>query len=73
MTPPATPAPGLSLSGALTPFASGVLTGTITGLDIDSQNANSDNFTYYIVDATKILAIETDAQQLTLVDFELQQ
>jgi hypothetical protein len=50
MTPPATPAPGLSLSGALTPFASGVLTGTITGLDIDSQNANSDNFTYYIVD-----------------------
>ena len=73
MTPPATPTPGLSLSGALTPFANGVLTGTITGLDIDSQNANSDNFTYYIVDATKLLAIETDAQQLTLVDFELQQ
>src|SRR3984957_10340870 len=73
MTPPATPTPGFSFSDSLTPFSSCFLTGTFTGLDIDSQNANSDNFTYYIVDATKILAIETDAQQLTLVDFELQQ
>ena len=52
MTPPATPTPGLSVSGAFTPFASGVFTGTITGLDIDTQNAMH-NFTYYIVDTTK--------------------
>lgn len=73
MTPPATPTPGLSVSGASTAFAAGVLTGTITGLDIDSQNANTDNFSYYIVDATKVVAIETDANQLMLIYFELQQ
>jgi hypothetical protein len=72
-TPPATPTPGLSVSGAFTPFASGVFTGTITGLDIDSQNANTDNFTYYIVDTTRVVAIETDTNQLTLIYFELQQ
>ena len=70
-TPQATPTPGLSVSGAFTPVASGIFTGTITGLDIDSQNAN-DNFTYYIVDTTRILAIETDTKQLTLIYFELQ-
>jgi len=71
-TPLATPTPGLSASGAFTPFASGIFTGTITGLDIDSS-ANVDNFTYYIVDKTRALAIETDTNQLTLIDFELQQ
>jgi len=69
----ATPTPGLSVSGTFSPFASGIFTGTITGLDIDSNNANVDNFTYYIVDKTRILAIETDANQLTLINFELQQ
>ena len=71
-TPLATPTPGLSVSGAFTPVASGIFTGTITGLDIDS-NANVDNFTYYIVDKTRALAIETDTNQLTLIYFELQQ
>lgn len=69
----ATPTPGLSVSGVFTPFASGIFTATITGLDIDSQNANVDNFTYYIVDTTRVLAIETDTNQLTLIYFELQQ
>ena len=72
-TPPATPTPGLSVSGAFSPVASGIFTGTITGLDIDSNNANVDNFTYYIVDTTRILAIETDTNQLTLIYFELQE
>lgn len=72
-TPLATPAPGLSVSGAFSPFASNVFTGTISGLDIDSKNANVDNFTYYIVDTTRVLAIETDTNQLTLIYFELQQ
>jgi hypothetical protein len=71
-TPLATPTPGLSVSGAFSPVASGIFTGTITGLDIDS-NANVDNFTYYIVDKTRVLAIETDTNQLTLIYFELQQ
>jgi len=71
-TPQATPTPGLSVSGAFTPVASGIFTGTITGLDIDSHNANIDNFTYYIVDTTRVLAIETDTNQLTLIYFELQ-
>ena len=71
-TPLATPTPGLSVSGAFTPFASGIFTGTITGLDIDSS-ANVDNFTYYVVDKTRVLAIETDTNQLTLIYFELQQ
>ena len=68
-----TPTPGLLVSGAFSPVASGIFTGTITGLDIDSNNANVDNFTYYIVDTTRALAIETDTKQLTLIYFELQE
>jgi hypothetical protein len=72
MIPPGSPLSGLTISGAFTANASGVFTGTITGLDIDTP-ANIDAFTYYIVDTTRVLAIETDPNQLSLVNFELQQ
>jgi hypothetical protein len=71
LTPPAAPLPGLTVSGAFTANSSGVFTGTITGLDIDTAT-NGDAFTYYIVDTTRVLAIETDANQLSIVSFELQ-
>ena len=62
----------MSVSGAFTADASGVFTGTITGLDIDTP-ANVDAFTYYVIDPTKVVAIETDGNQLTIVKFALQQ
>jgi hypothetical protein len=68
---PPTPTPAISVSGTFAPFASDVLTGTVTGLEVLPQNANVPTFTYYIVDATKVLAIETDTNQLTLISFEL--
>jgi hypothetical protein len=62
----------LTVSGAFTANANGVFTGTITGLDVNSPT-NNDAFTYYIIDTTKVVAIETDSNQLTLVYFEIQQ
>ena len=50
---------------------SGVFTGTITGLEIDTP-ANNDAFTFYMVDATRALAIETDPNQLTTIKLALQ-
>ena len=52
--------------------ASGFLTGTMTGLDA-TTSTNQDAFTYYLIDTTKVVAIETDPNQLTLGYFELQQ
>lgn len=52
--------------------ASGFLTGTMTGLDA-TTSTNQDAFTYYVIDPTKVVAIETDPNQLTLGYFELQQ
>lgn len=71
ITPPAAQTPGVSVSGAFTANASGVFTGTITGFDIDTP-ANSDAFTYYIIDTTRAVAIETDPNQLTFIKFALQ-
>jgi hypothetical protein len=71
MTPPGTQTPGGSTSGAFTADASGVFAGTITGLDIDTP-ANNDAFTFYMIDTTRAVAIETDANQLTLIKFALQ-
>lgn len=50
---------------------SGVYTGTMTGLD--TSFGTTDNFAYYVVDPTKAVTIQTDANQLTLGYFELQQ
>lgn len=50
--------------------ASGILTGTITGLDLGGLQ---DSYAYYLVDTTKVVAIETDPNQMTLGYFELQQ
>jgi hypothetical protein len=71
MTPPGTQTPGVSVSGAFSANASGVFTGTITGFDIDNPT-NNDAFTFYMVDTTRTLAIETDPNQLTTIKFALQ-
>jgi len=66
------PVVNLPLSGAFTASASGVFTGTITGVDSVSA-ATADHFTYYVVDGTEVVAIQNDADQLSLGYFELQQ
>ncbi|MGA8436617.1 MAG: hypothetical protein WB762_04645 [Candidatus Sulfotelmatobacter sp.] len=59
--------PDLTLSGAFTPVANGVFTGTITGLDVGTA-ASADSFSLYLIDpAGDGIAIETDTQQLTLL------
>jgi hypothetical protein len=56
----------LNVSGTFTPAASGVFTGSITGLDVTTP-ANSGQFTFYLIDSTgDSIAIETDSNQLTL-------
>jgi hypothetical protein len=66
------PVVNLPLSGAFTASASGVFTGTITGVDSVSA-VTADNFTYYVADGTEVVAIQNDADQLSLGYFELQQ
>ena len=61
-----------AISGSLTPASNGVFTGTLTGLDPASRTATN-NFTFYLVDNTRAVAIETDNTQLTLGYLELQQ
>ncbi|MGB8730176.1 MAG: hypothetical protein WCC99_02935 [Candidatus Sulfotelmatobacter sp.] len=59
--------PGLTLSGAFTPLANAVFTGTITGLDVGTAT-NADSFSLYLIDPTGDgIAIETDTHQLTLL------
>jgi hypothetical protein len=65
------PTTDVLLTGTFAANPNGVFTGTISG--ISSIDAPSDNFTYYLVDTTQVLAIETDTDQLTLGYFELQQ
>ena len=66
------PTPDLVMSGAFnTTPASGVFTGYIVGLDVTTAT-NEDGFTFYMVDSTKAVAIETDPNQLTLGYFRLQ-
>jgi hypothetical protein len=60
----------VTFTGAFSADPSGVFTGTITGLDIIP--ANQDIFSYYLIDATAGVAIETDANQLTLGLFNLE-
>jgi hypothetical protein len=68
----AVPAANLPVSGAFTAPSGGVSSGagnTITGIDVTAAG-NSDAFTYYVVDANRVVAIETDLNQLSLVFFE---
>jgi hypothetical protein len=67
--------PNKSLNGTFTSHSDGVFTGTITGLDVTSCNllqsgengCTVDKFDYYLIDANgDSIAIETDANQLTL-------
>jgi hypothetical protein len=68
----ASPASSVPLIGTFTANADGIFIGTISGLDI-TKATNQDSFIYYLIDATKGVAIETDPNQLTLGYFELQQ
>jgi hypothetical protein len=63
--------PALPVSGTYAVDASGLFfSGNLTGLDVTTA-ANADTFVYYPIDSTKIVAIETDANQLTLGGFVL--
>jgi hypothetical protein len=66
------PVSDLPLSGTFAAGANGVFTGSITGID-STAVATADNFTYYLVDTTRVVAIENDTDQLTLGYFVLQQ
>jgi len=59
----------LTVSGSFAANSNGVFTGNITGLDVSSPT-NNDAFTYYVIDTTKVVAIQTDNNQLTLAYFE---
>jgi hypothetical protein len=60
------------VSGTFAANANGIFTGSITGIDSTSA-ATADSFTYYLVDGTQAVAIETDTNQLTLGYVVLQQ
>jgi len=70
----ATPTAALVLAGTYAADAGGLGTFTdgMTGLDVDTP-ANADKFSYYLIDTTRVMAIENDTNQLTLGYFELQQ
>ena len=61
-----------ALAGGFTPDASGVFTGTLSGLDAASR-ATVNSMTFYLVDNSRAVAIETDNSQLTLGFMQLQQ
>jgi hypothetical protein len=65
-------APDDLLAGTFTANTSGVFTGSVQGISTTS-GSTQDGFTYYLVDPTKAVAIESDTDQLTLGLFELQQ
>jgi hypothetical protein len=60
------------IAGSFSANANGIFTGTIQGISTTS-GSTADNFTYYLVDTTKAVAIENDNDQLTLGVFQLQQ
>jgi hypothetical protein len=83
---PTPPGPTLTAEPVSGTFASangaGVSSGIVTGIDVtDCQVYNAttttgcsaDAFTYYLVNASTAVGIESDANQLTLIRFELQQ
>jgi hypothetical protein len=60
------------VAGSITVDSNGIFTGTLSGLDAGSYK-NSDNFTFFLIDNTRALMIETDTTQQTLGFLELQQ
>jgi hypothetical protein len=62
----------IPVSGSFAVGSNGVFVGTFTGLDTASDTV-ADNFTFYLVDDTRVVVIETDNTQLTLGYLELQQ
>ena len=64
-------APGVAVSGTFTAAGSGVFPGTLQGLDISGGTIES--YTYYLVDTTRVVAIEVDGTQWGLGTLELQQ
>jgi hypothetical protein len=65
--------PKVAVSGTFTAAAGGVFTDGLTGLDIALGPTQTDVFTYYVIDPTRVVAIETDQNQLTLGYFDLKQ
>lgn len=76
-----TPTVGVPISGTFNANANGAFAGTITGLDVTScpvfntggGGCTVNTFSYYLIDTTKIFAIETDTNQLTLGFLTLEQ
>jgi len=66
------PTAGVALTGTFTANASGVFSDGMAGLDVVNPS-NADAFTYYLIDTTGAVAIETDPNQLTVGYLELQQ
>ena len=60
-----------AISGTVSQISTGILTGTITGLD-SSSFTTANSFEVYLVDPTRGFLIETDNSQLTLGYLELQ-
>jgi len=76
-----TQTPDLTVTGAFTAPSGGVSTGTgntITGLDVTTKT-NADAFDYYVVDSTRVIAINVEGTatvlptQLDLIFFEVTQ
>jgi hypothetical protein len=72
--------PNAPVLGTFTANANGVFQGTVTGLDVNTctlfgtgTGCTNDAFVYYLIDTTKVIAIETDTNQMTLGLFTLQQ
>jgi len=59
-------ASNVTVSGTFTAASTGIFSpGTLMGLDV-TTSTNADTFVYYVVDTTKVIAIEADQNQLTL-------
>ncbi len=70
----------LPVTGAFSSSANGAFTGTVNGLDVTNctifsggSGCSDDVFVYYVIDTTRVIAIETDTNQLTLGLFTLEQ
>ncbi len=61
----------LSITGTFISGSNGVFTGTMTGLNPASPTTAA-HFAYYLADSSHVIAIETDNQQVVLMDLEAQ-